>query len=68
MPKKNEYVPVYTLCIGSVRIEELKYKSLWSRIKRWFYQKDNIHQEFVRRQIEEEYETDLVETMKNLER
>ena len=35
--------PIYTLCVGSIRRDEVKHKSLWARIKRWFYMKDQAH-------------------------
>ena len=63
----------YTLPVGSIRMEQLKYRSLWSRIRRWFKVQDRIHKrrlenEIVQQRIEEDARGDLVETMKGLER
>ena len=63
----TDSAPIYTLCIGSIRIEEVRNKSLWARIKRWFYMKDQAHNEFTRQQIAKEAKGELVDTMRNLE-
>ena len=58
----------YTLPVGSIRIEQLKYGTIWKRLKRWFRNQEEINRKMVDRQIAEEAEGSLVETMKGLER
>ena len=67
MSRCNEHNYYCTLVVGSIRIEQLTKPTIWSRIKAWIVRQDQLNRKLIERQIAEEAEGDLVDTMRGLE-